>query len=418
MMIRADAGPPVRLRGEGTTDALIPDDARLFRFGRREHLINLAFWTTFGAVTVATLLSNDYEPGGQRRPAADTMYWLLDSYVWAAATPLIFWLAWRFSTGPGHRWRNAAILVGAGVGLTAFAVLLQGWLWQLVRRIPSSDPGSTRGGWLGGWLRIEDEAVICAAIFLAAFLREQLWNSRWRHEQAMSLEAREAQLQAQLAEARLAVLRSQLNPHFLFNSLNALSALLEVDTRGAQRMLARISELLRYALEAREEEEIPLAEELQLTGLYLEILEIRFPGRLSTSITVAPEANDAWVPSLILQPLVENAMKHGVGRAGGRGRIEVEAYREGESLVLKVSDTGGEEAGFGPVEPGMEGSGTGLGLRNTRARLQELYGSGQDLQLTPGPGGGMTAVVTLPFRAGAEDSPASASAEWEAGAYA
>lgn len=414
MTILEDAVPSARLGAKSSTGAAVANDVHPFRFGRRDHLINLAFWTLLGAVTAANLISNDYEPGGERRPVADVIYWLLHSCVWAAVTPLIFWLVWRFNVHRGHRLRNAVILVGVGLGLTALVVMIQGWLWQHVRGAPL---GSASGGVPVGWLRIEDEVVVCAAIFLAAFLREQLLSSRSRDEQAMRFQARAAQLQAQLAHARLAVLRSQLNPHFLFNSLNALSALLEVDTGSAQRMLARISELLRYALEAREEEEIPLQEELHLTGLYLEILEIRFAGRLSTRVTVAPEATHAYVPSLVLQPLVENAMKHGVGRAGGRGHIEVEAYRAGESLVLKVSDTGGAEVP-GPVEPGMEGSGTGLGLQNTRARLRELYGSEQCLQLTPGPGGGMIAEVTLPFRAGSEDGVASRLAEAEEGAHA
>jgi LytS/YehU family sensor histidine kinase len=205
------------------------------------------------------------------------------------------------------------------------------------------------------------------------------------------LQAQSAELNAQLAEARLAVLRTQLNPHFLFNTLNAVSALVAKDPRGVRDMIALLSDLLRFALKDSREQEIPLDEELRLLGLYLEILEIRYQGQLRTVVTVHPEAREALVPNLILQPLVENAMKHGIDPAGGHGAIEVRADRVGDDLVLTVQDTG---AGSGTI---VSTDGGGVGLRLTRERLSELYGSEQRLELDPIPGGGMIARIVLPY---------------------
>ena len=161
-------------------------------------------------------------------------------------------------------------------------------------------------------------------------------------------------------------------------------------------MIALLSELLRHALTDSNEQEITLRDELKLVRLYLEILEIRYQGQLQTVVEAAPDVLDGLVPNLILQPLVENAMKHGVDRAGGRGTIEVRARREGDDLVLSVRDTGpGDEA------PKPAGTG-GMGLQLTRDRLAELYGAEQRLELSPAPDGGAVSRVTLPFHTAAD----------------
>ena len=425
MAILERADRPLERGDAKSAGELTPEEPRPFRFRKRDHLINLGFWTLFGAVMAVNFLSNDHEPTGERRVLAETVYWLLHSYVWAAVTPLIFWLVWRFYANRSRRLFHGAILVGAGLGLAAMVDLLQELIWEQVMGPSPFGVDGLGGGLRGAWMRMDDEAVMCAAIFLAGFLREQLLRSRAREERAIRLQARAAEseahaahLQAQLARARLAVLRSQLNPHFLFNSLNALSTLVDDDPRGAQRMIARLSELLRFALEAREEEEIPLHRELVLTQRYLEILEIRYEGRLRTNVSVESEVRDALVPNLILQPLVENAMKHGVGKAGGRGSIQVDVRRAGDSLVLTVSDSGGGDGAHTRIEPAMEGSGTGLGLQNTRARLQELYGSEQHLILASATDGGMVAEIVIPYRARPGDSSAREPAPLEEGAHA
>ena len=217
------------------------------------------------------------------------------------------------------------------------------------------------------------------------FARNYFLRYRVRREEAGNLKAQAAQLQAQLADARLAALRSQLNPHFLFNTLHAVSALVERDPRGVRRMVARLSELLRTSLDEADEPEITLDRELKFSERYLDIMQIRFQGNLQVSLRIEPDVRDALVPNLILQPLVENAVKHGVSKLEEMGRIEIVARRLGERVVLSVRDNG---PAFSVAK-----SSDGLGLRNTRARLAQLYGAEQSLTLRPAPGGGLVAEV-------------------------
>jgi two-component system, LytTR family, sensor kinase len=209
------------------------------------------------------------------------------------------------------------------------------------------------------------------------------------------LEERERLLRAEsLAhQARLRALRLQLNPHFLFNTLNAISTLVsEAKTAEANRMLARLSDFLRSTLDRSETDEIPLSEEIDFACQYLEIEEIRFGERLRVDISVQPEAEGALVPPLLLQPLVENAVRHAVGRGESGGAIAIVAARQDGWLTLGVHDDG----------PGLSReaeAGRGVGLANTRQRLAELYGTGARLELSASEKGGLAVLVRLPFRA-------------------
>ena len=184
----------------------------------------------------------------------------------------------------------------------------------------------------------------------------------------------------------------QLDPHFLFNTLHAISSLVERDPRGVRRMISRLSELLRHTIEGSSDQEIPLRQELDLLRRYLEIMEVRFQGRLAMSTEVDEHALDALVPNLILQPLVENALKHGVSRVEGPGRLALRAEREGGQLVLRVENDG-------PPADGAARDGTGVGVRNTRARLEQLYGPDQSFTLRPAAGAapGTVAEIRLPY---------------------
>jgi LytS/YehU family sensor histidine kinase len=238
-----------------------------------------------------------------------------------------------------------------------------------------------------------NELIVTCAILAAGFARHYSLRYRARQEEAVHLQAEAANLHAQLAEARLAALRTQLNPHFLFNTLHAVSALVERDPRGVRRMIARLSELLRHTLDAAEAE-VPLEREMEFVQRYLEIMQIRFQGRVEVETRVAPDAMDALVPTLILQPLVENAIKHGVSKLAEGGRIEVSARREEGRLLLCVRDDG----------PPVDGAPTseGVGLRITRERLEQLYGDAGSLTLRPVDGGGMEAEVALPYHTAAD----------------
>jgi two-component system, LytTR family, sensor kinase len=210
-------------------------------------------------------------------------------------------------------------------------------------------------------------------------------------------EAREREMQAvrlsgQLAEARLGALRMQLNPHFLFNSLNAITVLVrDQQTAAAARMLELLSDVLRQVLRADATHETLLSKELEFVERYLAIEQVRFSDRLRPRIEADPPALDAIVPSFVLQPLVENALRHGIARKATAGELQITARVERSELVLTVRDDGPGLQGT-PKRPG------GVGLENMRARLAALYGDRATLTVADAPGGGVIASVRLPFR--------------------
>jgi signal transduction histidine kinase len=201
------------------------------------------------------------------------------------------------------------------------------------------------------------------------------------------------QLEARLAEAQLQVLKMQLHPHFLFNTLHAISALIHQDVEVADRMIARLGDLLRSTLESANEQEVSLKQELDFIEPYLEIQQARLGPRLQVKMDIDPEIMDARVPNLILQPLVENAIRHGVAPRTEPGLVEIRAWREQGLLQLQVRDDGPGLCG-----PPKKGCKEGLGLSNTRARLQQLYRDAHSFQLTNGQVRGLVVTVTIPIR--------------------
>jgi sensor histidine kinase YesM len=220
--------------------------------------------------------------------------------------------------------------------------------------------------------RFVNQLLIYFAVLAAGYAREYF--------------LRETALRTQLAEARLDALRAQINPHFLFNTLNAIAALVERDPAGVRRMIARLGDLLRRTIESSGTATVPLREEIDFLRRYIEIMEIRFQGRLHTVLKIDDEALDVIVPSLVLQPLVENALEHGASRVEGEGRIEISAHRNGGDLVLQVRDNG----------PGVRAGSEGIGLTNTRARLEQIYGPRASLRLESPREGGAVATITIP----------------------
>jgi sensor histidine kinase YesM len=310
---------------------------------------------------------------------------------------LIFWLGGRFSMERANVVSRLALFLAVGIvvamGVEMLLAFLRSELFDFpMRRRPpagfSPMLGVTRLFWL-------DDLMVYFAVLAASFARTYFLRYRARQEEAARLEAQTALLQAELAEARLSALQSQLNPHFLFNTLHAVSSLVERDPRGVRRMIARLSDLLRFTLERTDQQEVALEQELAFLERYLEIMQIRFQGRLEVRTHVDAGVSDALVPTLVLQPLVENAVKHGVGKVDGSGVIEISARRSGDRLVLAVRDNG----------PGLDGASTGdegVGLRNTRARLEQLYGTAQSLTLRTADEGGLVAEITLPYHTGAD----------------
>jgi two-component sensor histidine kinase len=208
-----------------------------------------------------------------------------------------------------------------------------------------------------------------------------------------------AKAQEQLAEARLHSLRLQLNPHFLFNTLNAITALIWSEPRGAEKMVTGLSELLRASLRSADEQEVTLTRELDHLQLYVDIQQTRFGDRLGVTFDIDPAARNALVPSLVLQPLVENAIRHGITPRGSGGRVSVRAVRQGDDLLLEVSDDGiGAETLNGTLAR------EGVGLSNTRERLRRLHGERHDFSYATSPGAGFAIRVTLPFRSAGDET--------------
>jgi two-component sensor histidine kinase len=204
-----------------------------------------------------------------------------------------------------------------------------------------------------------------------------------------------AELEGQLVRAQLESLKLQLHPHFLFNTLNTITALITPDPRAAERVITGLSDLLRLSLHSAGEHEVPLDRELDVLRRYLEIQQVRFSDRLRVEMHIAPDTVRAMVPNLILQPLVENAIRHGIAPRASGGSVAVRAAREGALLRLEVTDDGVGVRAAGGGGRAREG---GVGLSNTRARLHHLYGEQHTFEAGPGPAGGFVVRMTIPYR--------------------
>jgi sensor histidine kinase YesM len=231
-------------------------------------------------------------------------------------------------------------------------------------------------------------AVVAVSLVLPR-LRRAREEQRIRNE----LEISRARAEAQLAQAELQLLKNQLHPHFLFNALNAISALMQQDVRAADRILGQLSELLRHALDTAAIQEWALQEEVELLERYLDIQQARFGDRLRTSINIDPGAERTLVPSLILQPIVENAIEHAVARRRSGGLVEIRAATQDGQLALEVEDDGADNTSEQKTR-----SNAGIGLANTSARLARLYGDDASLEMVAKPAGGFIARLKLPSR--------------------
>ena len=345
----------------------------------RDVLAIFAFWTFLALLTAASRWLDPRAFGFRgMAPAGPMMLPFIEAWLWAALTPPIWWLGGRVGLERSRLAARILVLVAAGlcISIIVYATLAiaRDEIFDITRRRPFHIEREI------ATFRYVPQLLYYFAILAAGFARE--YFLRGREEQA-----RAAQLQAQLAEARLDALRAQIHPHFLFNTLHAVSAMVERDPSGVRKMIARLSELLRHTTDANAADEVPLRDELALLDKYIDIMQIRFQDKLTVERDIDPAALDALVPDLILQPLVENALEHGVGRAKGEGRLQIVAKQRGDDLLLRVRDNG----------PGVAGDTRGgLGLSNTRARLAQLYGDAAELRLISE--NGTVAELTLPFR--------------------
>lgn len=235
-------------------------------------------------------------------------------------------------------------------------------------------------------MEFSNDLLEYSVIVMAFYFFERL-----RIAQAQQLAA--AELQTKLARAQLENLRLQLQPHFLFNTLNTISSVMYEDVRAADAMLTQLSDLLRLTLRTANSHEIPLAQELQITRLYLEIMQRRFEEKLRVTYSVAPELENSLVPQLVLQPLVENSLRHGLKDSAAGIDIAIAARRENGNLILQVADTG-EGLGEQDADAAVN---RGLGLANIRGRLGQLYGADQEFAIANRPSGGAEVTLRFPF---------------------
>jgi len=304
---------------------------------------------------------------------------MVEAGIWACLTPAILWVTRRFSPARVGWARALPVHVAVGLALSLAEVAM------LVIFTPHM--GYTRQGRVGQFFNflpthLQSNLLIYLVI---CGVREAVESYRRYRER----ELRASQLEATLAQTRYQVLQMQLQPHFLFNALNTVSSLMYKDVRAADRVLNRLAAFLRLTIEKADTQEVSLATEFEFTDRYLEIEQVRFGDRVRVEKETAPEALSARVPVLILQPLVENAIRHGlVWRARG-GTIWMRARREGERLLVEVEDDG---------EPPPEIK-EGVGLRNTRSRLAAMYGASQTFFAGPGDRGGFRVTMEIPYRA-------------------
>jgi signal transduction histidine kinase len=308
-------------------------------------------------------------------------YW----YVWALFTPAIVWLSQHFRFEWRGLWRALLIHLPAVVlfSLAHIATMSGLRLWL----------AAVAGKPFDWWQNVQHSILLnldweMITYWAIAGLSHAVLYYRESRDRAL----RTAQLETRLVEAQLAALQHQLHPHFLFNTLHAISALMHKDVEAADRTLMRLSDLLRITLDSIGHQEVTLKAELDFLSKYLEIERTRFADRLSVGFDIQPDTLDARVPNLILQPLVENAIKHGVAKKSGAGHIQITARRDGDKLWMEVRDDG-----VGLSEDGWRTLEKGIGVSTTRARLLHLFGADSRFEFhrhNPG----LAVVVSFPFR--------------------
>jgi two-component system LytT family sensor kinase len=363
-----------------------PLDERAGRPLRRKlvHLAQaFAAWTAIAVIYWARRPLYALSTGSAFPPWRDLVEPVLSCWVWAAFTPPMLWLAARFPLDRASWRRSAPVHLLAAVASVALSAAIAHGAFPLagVRAAPSY------------LAEVAGEQFIDLFSYAAvAALGHALAYHRLSTEQRL----RASGLEAKLLAARLEALEARLHPHFLFNALNTISSLVRTgEPQAAVRAVARLGDLFRALLREDGGQEVPLSQELDFVSRYLELERARFGDRLETRVEAEPEVLEALVPRLVLQPLVENALRHGIEPSARPGRVEVHAARSGGMLRLEVHDTGAGGARAAPS--------TRVGLTHTRARLTQLYGDCHELELVA-EGGGTVARVCIPLHRAARST--------------
>jgi two-component system, LytTR family, sensor kinase len=309
--------------------------------------------------------------------------YLADFYLWGMLSPLIFLLAQRFELRK-HFPRNLFVHLGASVVLSGFVLSAASPLvWYLGYVNTVRNPTLAilwRNNAFSAYYFHQGLTIYWTTLVVA--------HALYYYRGVRRGEAQTARLTAQLAQAQLQALKMQIHPHFLFNTLNSIAALLHKDVEAADRMIARLGDFLRLTLKSSDAPIVDFEQELEFLKCYLAIEHIRFQDRLTVELDIDPEVLTVRVPNLILQPIVENAVRHGVARQTHPGLITIRARREGERLIMRVEDNG----------PGLKANsnGSGIGLSNTRARLEQCYGSDFSFQIANSAERGASVTLDVP----------------------
>jgi two-component system, LytTR family, sensor kinase len=310
-------------------------------------------------------------------------------YLWALVTPLVLWLARRFRIERNTWVRKVIVHFLLSLALVSAMIALHFVLYMIVVGRAHLITPLTTFGYL--YPNLDRWLLLYWFIFLMS--HAFCYYSSYRKGELSA-----SQLRTQLVQSQLEALKMQVHPHFLFNTLHSISALLSKDTEGARKMITRLGDFLRLTLENAGTMEVTLRQEIEFLNGYLEIERIRFQDRLTTEIHVDPDVLDVRVPNLILQPIVENAMRHAIANCNA-GRVEISAVPRNGALRIEVRDNG---PGLSVDRKTSARAGTGLGLANTQARLVGLYGAAAHFELTNRPSGGL--IVTLEIPRTAQDT--------------
>jgi hypothetical protein len=374
----------------------------------------LVWLVFFALISILPVLSGDGSYSQTFRMTVN--HW----FPWVLLSPLVVWLSFRFPVERnGWPWRvlahlaAAAIFAGVGAWLSLVAFPNPrpfdrlGGRMEFERRMPPFPaPGDDRDGrgpppdFGGGgppqfgrtrheppfWLRISFNLPIY--LTMASLCHTFIYFRRTQQRERRALE-----LETQLGQARLQALRMQLQPHFLFNTLNAISTLVQTNPMAAQEMIASLGQMLRLSLDNAPQPEVRVEDEMKFLNCYLEIAQMRFGDRLEVKFDVAPETAEALVPTFILQPLVENAIRHGIEPGPARGTIKISVRKSGDQLLIAIRDTGGGLA----EEAGASRQPAGIGIANTKARLETLYAGRHYFVVRNSATGGCVAELEIPF---------------------
>jgi hypothetical protein len=346
----------------------------------RSWALLLGVWTAFGLLLAGQQTIASTLRGAPVSWSTALFQWMPVAYGWALATPAILWLGRQF---PFRRdaWVRSALVHAVACSVLVF-VLSLGYTLHLVHLLPTSTaarpPFDRAVQVFVAWLLWD--GLLYWAVLSVGYVAAQ--------------QRRAARLETQLVEAELDALKMQLQPHFLFNALHTVGSLVRSGDRDhAVRVVAGLGDLLRRVLDGARRQEVPLRQELEFVRAYLAIEALRFRDRLTVEVATEDDVADAAVPHLILQPLVENAVRHGIAPHATAGRVEVRARRIGATLEIVVRDDGAGRPAGAPEE-----ARGGVGLANTRARLARLYGDRGALHVGAAGEGGVEARLTLPYR--------------------